>query len=67
LQSLIGTSPLPVSALQVGYKYAQVIVLVADGLNTQNRWSTRQSSIDTRTQKSLRSGEDGGRHGIRWS
>ncbi len=26
----------------------QIIILLSDGLNTQNRWSTSQSSIDTR-------------------
>lgn len=29
----------------------QVVVLLTDGLNTQNRWTTNVSSIDARTQK----------------
>ena len=33
------------------YKYNQVIILLTDGLNTQDRWYTSQSSIDTRQQK----------------
>jgi hypothetical protein len=32
------------------YKYTHVIILLTDGLNTQNRWSTNQSSIDARQQ-----------------
>jgi hypothetical protein len=30
------------------YKYSQIIILLTDGLNTQNRWYTKQSSIDSR-------------------
>ena len=30
------------------YKYSQVIILMSDGLNTQNRWYTSQSSVDAR-------------------
>ncbi len=30
------------------YKYSKVIILLTDGLNTQNRWYTNQSQIDTR-------------------
>src|SRR5712692_2644842 len=30
------------------YKYSQVIILLTDGLNTQDRWYTSQSSIDAR-------------------
>jgi len=33
------------------YKYKQVIILLTDGLNTQDRWYTSQTSIDTRQQK----------------
>jgi hypothetical protein len=32
------------------YKYTQVVILLTDGLNTQNRWYTSQSSIDARQQ-----------------
>lgn len=31
-----------------GYKYSKAIVLMSDGMNTQNRWSSSQSSIDAR-------------------
>jgi len=49
LQSLVAGNPLAVPALDPNYNYTQVIVLLTDGLNTQNRWSTDQSTIDTRT------------------
>ncbi len=34
--------------MDANYKYQQVIILLTDGLNTQNRWYTSQSSIDAR-------------------
>ncbi len=39
-----------VPAQQAGYTYSQVIILLTDGLNTQDRWYTSQSSIDARQQ-----------------
>ncbi len=33
------------------YKYTQVIILLSDGLNTEDRWYSNASSIDTRQQK----------------
>ena len=39
-----------VPAQQVGYTYSNVIILLTDGLNTQDRWYTSQSSIDARQQ-----------------
>jgi len=30
------------------YTYSQIIILLTDGLNTQDRWYTSQSSIDVR-------------------
>ncbi len=30
------------------YQYTQVIILLTDGLNTQDRWYSTQSSIDAR-------------------
>jgi hypothetical protein len=48
-QSLVGGGPFPVPpAMNPNYKYTQVIILMTDGLNTQNRWYTSQSQIDTR-------------------
>jgi Flp pilus assembly protein TadG len=39
-----------VPAKQVGYTYSNVIILLTDGLNTQDRWYSSQGSIDTRQQ-----------------
>ncbi|MEI9805256.1 MAG: VWA domain-containing protein [Pseudolabrys sp.] len=44
-------APFIVPAFDTNYKYNQVIILLTDGLNTENRWYTSQSSIDTRQQK----------------
>ena len=49
--SLVGGGPYgTVPAMDSNYKYTQVIILLTDGLNTQNRWYTSQNSIDTREQ-----------------
>jgi len=48
-QSLVGGGPFPAPpVMNPNYKYTQVIILLTDGLNTQNRWYTNQSQIDTR-------------------
>jgi Flp pilus assembly protein TadG len=47
--SLVGGGPYPTPpAMDPNYKYTQVIILLTDGLNTQDRWYTSQSSIDAR-------------------
>jgi Flp pilus assembly protein TadG len=46
--SLVGRGPFTAPAMDSNYTYSQVIILMSDGLNTQNRWYTSQSSIDTR-------------------
>ncbi|MBS0537136.1 MAG: VWA domain-containing protein [Proteobacteria bacterium] len=43
--------PFTVPAFDSNYQYNQVIILLTDGLNTQDRWYTNQSSIDAREQK----------------
>jgi hypothetical protein len=48
-QSLVANSPLAVPAKSPDYQYKEAIILMTDGLNTQNRWSSSQSSIDNRT------------------
>lgn len=40
--------PIAAPAKANNYVYKDYIVLLSDGLNTQNRWSTTQSDIDTR-------------------
>lgn len=47
--SLVGGGPYPAPPPEnPNYKYSKVIILLTDGLNTQNRWYTSQSSIDNR-------------------
>src|SRR5262249_6534989 len=46
--SLVGGGPFTVPAEDTNYTYQHVIILLTDGLNTQNRWYTSQSSIDAR-------------------
>ena len=48
--SLVGGGPFTVPAMQSGYNYSQIIILLTDGLNTQDRWYTSQNSIDARQQ-----------------
>lgn len=48
-QSLSTTNgPIAAPAKDTGYIYKDYVVLLSDGLNTQNRWSTTQSTIDAR-------------------
>lgn len=42
------TGPFPAPPKNANYSYQDVIVLLTDGLNTQNRWTTTQTDIDTR-------------------
>ena len=44
-------SPFTVPAQDPNYKYKQVIILLTDGLNTQDRWYNYASSIDARQEK----------------
>jgi Flp pilus assembly protein TadG len=48
--SLSGGGPFSVPAMDPNYTYKQVIILLTDGLNTQDRWYSSQSSIDAREQ-----------------
>ena len=44
-------APFTVPAMDPNYKYSQIIILLTDGLNTQDRWYSTASSIDARQQK----------------
>jgi len=46
--SLAGGGPFTVPPMDPSYTYSQVIVLLTDGLNTQDRWYSSASSIDAR-------------------
>ena len=43
-----GRSAAVIPAKEANYKYSEVIILMSDGLNTQNRYSTSQPAIDQR-------------------
>jgi Mg-chelatase subunit ChlD len=47
-QSLTQGDPLNAPAETGGYQYQKVIILLTDGLNTQNRWTSNSAQIDTR-------------------
>ncbi|NVO17059.1 MAG: pilus assembly protein TadG [Rhodoplanes sp.] len=46
-QSLVGGGPLTAPAKDANYQYQQVIILLSDGLNTQDRWYGNGSSTST--------------------
>lgn len=46
--SLAGGGPFTVPKMATGYNYQQIIILLTDGLNTQDRWYSDQNSIDAR-------------------
>ena len=43
--------PFTVPPMDPNYKYTQAIILLTDGLNTQDRWYSGQSAIDARQQR----------------
>lgn len=53
-------APFAVPATDPNYQYKQVIILLTDGMNTENRWYTRQSSIDARQEKTCANIKDAG-------
>lgn len=46
--SLTGGGPFTAPAMDPNYTYNQIIILLTDGLNTQDRWYSAQSQIDAR-------------------
>jgi Flp pilus assembly protein TadG len=53
-------SPFTIPAFDPNYKYSQVVILLTDGLNTQDRWYSYQSSIDTRQEKTCANAKTAG-------
>jgi Flp pilus assembly protein TadG len=49
-QSLTPGDPLYAPAEDPGYQYQKIMILLTDGLNTQNRWTTDRTQIDARQQ-----------------
>jgi Flp pilus assembly protein TadG len=50
-QTLSTGDPMNAPAKDTNYTYKDAIVLLSDGLNTQNRWYSNASQIDTRQKK----------------
>jgi uncharacterized protein YegL len=48
--SLVGGGPFTAPALDPNYKYQQVIILLTDGQNTEDRWYSSHTNIDARQQ-----------------
>lgn len=46
--SLVGGGPLSAPAKDPNYQYQQIIILLSDGLNTEDRFYTQQTPIDNR-------------------
>jgi hypothetical protein len=46
-QTLVGGATFTAPALESNYTYQQIIILLSDGLNTQNRWDGNGSSTST--------------------
>lgn len=47
-QSLVGGGPLSAPPKDPSYKYQEIVILLSDGLNTEDRWYKTQTPIDNR-------------------
>ena len=47
-QSLVGGGPLTAPAVDTNYTYQDIIILLSDGLNTEDRWYSSQTAVDNR-------------------
>ncbi len=47
-QSLVGGGPLTAPTIDTNYTYQEIIILLSDGLNTEDRWYTSQTPVDNR-------------------
>jgi hypothetical protein len=56
-QSLVGGGPLSAPAKDSNYNYKDIIILMSDGMNTENRWSNSQTQIDKRLHDWSKGGE----------
>lgn len=60
-QSLVSGGPLTVPAKESGYQYDDIIILLSDGLNTQDRWygngSDSSTDVDARMCTSISNGK----------
>jgi hypothetical protein len=47
-QSLAGGGPFTAPPKDFGYEYKEYIILLSDGMNTENRWFSSQTPVDNR-------------------
>ena len=52
--------PFTIPAKDPNYQYSDVIILMSDGLNTENRWTTNQTTIDNRQKTMCDNAKAGG-------
>jgi len=58
-QSLVGGGPLTAPAKDSNYTYQDIIILLSDGLNTQDRWYGNGSSTSTQVDSRMYKSSDG--------
>jgi hypothetical protein len=59
-QSLVGGGPFVAPAKDAGYQYVDAIILLSDGLNTQNRWDGDGSHTSTAVDARMRDSSGNG-------
>ena len=59
-QSLVGGGPMTMPAKNANYTYKEVIILLSDGLNTQNRWYGNGSDTSSSVNRRMYYGSGGG-------
>jgi hypothetical protein len=59
-QSLASTLPLNAPAKEAAYTYKDAIILLSDGMNTQDRWYSDATSIDSRQAQLCKNAKDAG-------
>lgn len=55
-QALVGGGPLTSPPKDANYDYQEIIILMSDGMNTENRYSTSQTQIDKRMHDTSKNG-----------
>jgi Flp pilus assembly protein TadG len=58
-QSLVGGGPLSAPAKNSNYTYQEAIILLSDGLNTQNRWNGNGSDVSASVDRRMYDADDG--------
>lgn len=58
-QSLVGGGPLTAPSKDSNYTYKDIIILMSDGLNTENRWYGNGSTVSTQVDSRMYNSSDG--------